>query len=465
MSKNVFVFGIFDLVHQGHYRLFNFSRSLGDTLTVGLLNNPNESHSRVTQDERIKYILETGLVDHVLVVKNKLNDFIKDKKPTIIVKGIEFDQGISENEVKAVESYGGRVVYWSDSSIGNYEINEEKNSKVADYCKRNKISSKSINNLIKKIRRLKGVVIGDAILDEYVNCEIVGISREDPTIVVTPSRTERFIGGAGIIASHAAQNIKQCGLFTKIGRDEGRAFVQEKLLEYGVENFYFFDEDEYKTTIKRRYITDEKTQLRVNNFDNAVINNRHVNTLMEKLENYHGDIDFLIFSDFSLGTISQNLIKRVVTFCKKNKIFMAADSQVSSKIGDVSKFFGVNYICPTEVEARISLHDNINNLAVISRSLTNNIKADHCVITLGKEGIFIYSRPTNGNKKTLDNLPALSNKPIDISGAGDIFLLYSSCALAAGANIWEASLLGSLASKYQVEQVGNVPVKLDQIRL
>ena len=83
MSKNVFVFGIFDLVHQGHYRLFNFSRSLGDTLTVGILNNPNESHSRVTKDERIKYILETGLVDHVLVVKNKLNDFIEEKSGVV----------------------------------------------------------------------------------------------------------------------------------------------------------------------------------------------------------------------------------------------------------------------------------------------------------------------------------------------------------------------------------------------
>ncbi len=46
-------------------------------------------------------------------------------------------------------------------------------------------------------------MIGDLIIDEYVTCDAVGMSQEDPTIVVTPMMTRTFVGGAGAVAAHA----------------------------------------------------------------------------------------------------------------------------------------------------------------------------------------------------------------------------------------------------------------------
>ena len=39
---------------------------------------------------------------------------------------------------------------------------------------------------MQKFKGLKVVVIGDVIVDEYISCDPLGMSEEDPTIVVTP---------------------------------------------------------------------------------------------------------------------------------------------------------------------------------------------------------------------------------------------------------------------------------------
>lgn len=42
-------------------------------------------------------------------------------------------------------------------------------------------------------------MIGDTIVDQYVQCSAVGMSQEDPTIVVTPEESKFFLGGAGTV--------------------------------------------------------------------------------------------------------------------------------------------------------------------------------------------------------------------------------------------------------------------------
>ena len=44
----------------------------------------------------------------------------------------------------------------------------------------------------------------EIIIDEYIYCDPLGMSQEDPTIVVTPVESRTFTGGAGIVAGHVA---------------------------------------------------------------------------------------------------------------------------------------------------------------------------------------------------------------------------------------------------------------------
>ena len=48
--------------------------------------------------------------------------------------------------------------------------------------------------MLKKFDQLDVLIIGDVILDEYVECEPLGMSQEDPTIVVSPIDKKIFWG-------------------------------------------------------------------------------------------------------------------------------------------------------------------------------------------------------------------------------------------------------------------------------
>ena len=59
------------------------------------------------------------------------------------------------------------------------------------------------------------------IVDEYIQCDPLGMSQEDPTIVVTPIISNKFLGGSSIIAAHAASlGCKNVKLISVTGKDE-----------------------------------------------------------------------------------------------------------------------------------------------------------------------------------------------------------------------------------------------------
>ena len=62
-----------------------------------------------------------------------------------------------------------------------------------------------------------------------------------------------------------------------------------------------------------------------------------------------------------------------------------------------------------------------------------------------------------------DSLDALNLNPVNVSGAGDAFLVISSLSLSTGANIWESSLLGSLSAALQISRRGNIPITYKEL--
>ena len=75
---------------------------------------------------------------------------------------------------------------------------------------------------------------------------------------------------------------------------------------------------------------------------------------------------------------------------------------------------------------------------------------------MGSEGVLISA--SDGKEEFTDRLPALNSNPIDVAGAGDSLFCSASLGIAAGMNIWEASLFGSLSASVQVSKIGNKPL-------
>ena len=317
-----------------------------------------------------------------------------------------------------------------------------------EYMSRHSIDINNLKGLIKGFSSLKVLVIGDLIIDEYITCEALGMSQEDPTIVVTPLDTTRFIGGAGIVAQHASGLGAQVEFVSVAGSDEARDYAQNAFKKSGVNAHLIVDESR-PTTIKQKFRSKGKSLLRVNHLHQmqSIVLYR---TKLARSLNLLFKMLIYLFSDFNYGCLPQLLVDELIKLANANDVMLAADSQSSSQIGDISRFRGVNLITPTEREARISSRNHEDGLVVLVQQLKKLSSTDNIFLKMGEEGMLIYSGDTNVNEILTDSISALNTSPRDVAGAGDSLLISGALTMTAGGSIWEAALIGSLAAAIQV---------------
>ncbi len=466
MKKKVFVSGDFNILHPGHLRLLKFAKSSGDYLIVGV-NGDNISSKSQTEDIRLESMKATSYVDEAFIMNVSTIEWIKKYKPDIVVKGKEHEYRINE-ELEILTSYGGQLLF-NSGEIGfasldllkkEFEITSYNVVHNNEYLQRHNIIFASLQNTIERFKDLNILVIGDTIVDEYISCEPLGMSQEDPTIVVSPLASDKFIGGAAIVASHAKTLGANVKYISVVGNDLDREFVKSGLEELSIDISLYSDETR-PTTLKQRFRANGKTLLRVNHLKQHKISSDIERLVLEEIKQNITELDLIIFSDFSYGVLTQNLIDSISVMGKKYNIFMSADSQSSSQVGDISKFKNMTLVTPTEREIRLSLNDFESGLVVLSEKLTNKSASKYIFTTLGAEGIMLYNHQEN--ELITDNITALGNIAKDVSGAGDSLLTCSSMALSVGASIWESAYLGSLAAAIQISRVGNVPIKKDEL--
>jgi len=465
-----FVHGNFNVVHPGHLRLLNFAAECADLLFVAV-HDKTSSDAFIDEGFRLNGVQAIGVVDEAfLIAPARIAEFIQALKPDIVVKGKEHE--LKENfEDNIVETYGGKLIFsagevqFSSLDVLRREFLDPgtpKWTKPHDYFARQGIEIARLQKLVSGFTKLRVAVIGDLIVDKYVTCDPLGMSREDPTIVVTPIQSDQFVGGAGIVGAHAKGLGAQVAFFGVAGEDETCQFARNRLAAYGVEAYLSIDASR-PTTLKKRYRAGGKTLLRVSHLRQHDIAEDLQQQLIERLLATLDSVDVLIFSDFNYGALPQRLVDTVVKECSRRAIPMVADSQASSQLADISRYRGMHLITPTEHEARMALRDTTSGLVALAESLRTRSLAKHVVITLGAEGILIQSEPELHHKLQTEQLPALNNAPKDVAGAGDSLLTCAALAIASGANIWEASYLGSIAAACQVGRVGNIPLTASEV--
>ena len=469
-QATVLVSGNFNVLHPGHLRLFRYAKELGDYLIVAVESDLTAGEEAYVPEKlRLEGVKSNSWVDEVLLFDKPINEVIKQIQPDIVAKGNEYQNDFNL-EKEAVDSYGGRLVFGSGevsfSSLDLlkkefYQSTTDDILMPVEYMKRHDIQSESLIDIIQSFSSKKVCVIGDLIVDEYITCEALGMSQEDPTIVVTPVDTTCFIGGASIVAAHAAGLGANVALVTVVGNDESSRFPAEQLTKYGV-SYDFIVDDSRPTTVKQRYRSKGKTLFRVCHLHQVDISVSLQQSIYDKIQSFIGAIDLLVFSDFNYGCLPQKLVDKILALAVQNNVMVAADSQSSSQIGDISRFANSELLTPTEREARISTRDHQSGLVVLSEHLKSISKANNIIMKLGEEGLLIH--PTDQIDGWLtDRIDALNSAPRDVAGAGDSLLISSALSLVAKANIWESAVIGALAAAIQVGRVGNTPIDMNEM--
>lgn len=453
------VHGNFEILHTGHIRLFSYAKSLANILAVGLY---IEGITKEEIDRRRNLLLRNTLVDDVIEFTD-LNDLIRAVKPKILLKGREFKEKENQEE-RALALYGGRIIFTSGEEHV-YETgriaeaivpSDLMTDQIEDFIARNYITDKVLTETISRVGQLRTLVVGDLILDEYIDCYAVGISQETASVVARPTARSRFLGGAGIVAAHCSALGSQTSLLSIIGDDEAGIEVRDYLSDFSVIPLLVKDED-HVTVLKQRFISSGQTLFRLNHYRSGSVKKKIQTLLLEKFRDTITNVDVLIFSDFSYGVLDSETAQTMIAIAKREGVYIASDSQSSSQNGDLKKFIGTDLVCPTEREVRQEVREP-EGLIVLSQKVSDLLASEVIFMKLGSEGLLI-----NGKGLRTEHIPALNCKPKDVAGAGDSLLAVSALTIASKAHPYVSGLLGSIAAAIQVSRVGNTPVKKSEI--
>lgn len=465
-QKTVLVSGHFNVIHPGHLRLLRFARECGTHLIVAVESDQLAGDAAyVPQDLRLEGVMSNSFVDDAFIIDVPVSEIVERLRPDIVVMGKEHE-GKHVPELEVLKSYGGKLLFSSgEAMFSSFDLIRREFSELdlqsirlpTDFMKRHRIDPDALLEVLRQFKQLKVVVIGDLIVDEYITCQPLGMSQEEPTIVVTPLDSVKFVGGAGIVAAHAAGLGAQVTLLSVVGLDAAGGFCRDSLESLNVGTTLLVDPMR-PTTLKQRYRSKGKSLLRVSHLHQGAIPADLQLRMLEEFDRIVETADLVVFSDFNYGCLPQMLVDQVIAVARQHGLLMAADSQSSSQVGDISRFKGMDLITPTEREARISIKNQEDGLVILAESLRQQASARNVLLKMGEEGFLIHADEGDAGKFQTDQVPALNAHPKDVAGAGDSLLITSAMALASGANIWQASCLGSLVAAIQVGRVGNTPV-------
>ena len=432
--------GVFDLMHIGHIKYLEDAKKYADILVVTITPdryvNKGPDRPVFSQNLRAEALAALQVVDYVAINEwPTAIDTINLLTPNFYVKGPDYkdlSKDVSGNitlEKNAVESHGGSMVFTdtpteSSSSLLNEHF-EGRNRFQKDFIDQVKLgmNEKSLESYFEDFEDLNVLVLGEAIIDEYIFCETKGKSGKDPFLVSQKLNSEKYSGGALAVAKTISSLTKNVDVMTYIGdKKEHLDFMQSNLTENM--NLDFVLKKDCPTIHKVRYVdsyTNSKTY-GVYELNDRKLSSDEENELVEKVSSKIEGYDLVILVDYGHGLISH----KIVDFLKDKANFLCINSQSNSFNQGyylLNKYKGAGYISIHEGELRQYLRDRESDIPMLIDQLSEILEIKNIMVTQGKEGLTLFK------EGSITKSPAFANKIIDRVGSGDTILGISSLCL------------------------------------
>jgi D-glycero-beta-D-manno-heptose-7-phosphate kinase len=314
-----------------------------------------------------------------------------------------------------------------------------------------------MNELKKKFKGLKVAVIGDMMLDGYFQGDVKRISPEAPVPVVEVGNEFFRFGGA----ANVALNILKLGGVPLpvgvIGYDNDGTIFTSLINELNVDPDGIIVDETRPTTSKIRVIAQNQHVVRIDKESKEYLNRKMQTEIYKYLEKHSDTLDAIILQDYNKGVLSASLIEKIISLAKSKRIIITVDP----KFNNFFAYKDVTVFKPNRKEAEDVLGMKIrtdDDIAAAGSRILDKLSSKYVLLTLGEGGIAVFEK---GKKER--RMPTKARKVADVSGAGDTVISTLTMALAAGADIIEASFLANYAGGIVCEDIGIVPIELDKL--
>jgi len=305
-------------------------------------------------------------------------------------------------------------------------------------------------------KKVKICVIGDIMLDHYINGSCERISPEAPVQIVDISGETYSLGGAGNVLKNLQAFGCKGSLISISGNDDPSQVVAAELQKINPDFYYLVKDEQRRTTIKTRVIVNRHQLIRLDKEDKIYCSGVIADDIFKFLKNKIKELDILILSDYCKGVLSTRLVTNIIKLCTDNNVITIVDS----KDKDLSKYYGATLIKPNKKEASLASGINIINDDSLEQACKKIALITACktvVVTLSEDGIAVYHQ----NKITKKPTKALDI--FDVTGAGDTVVAAIAFALANNLSISEACDFANNAAAVVVAKFGSAVATLDEI--
>ncbi len=308
--------------------------------------------------------------------------------------------------------------------------------------------------LLKKFKDRKVLVIGDFMLDEYIEGKVERISPEAPVPIVEARETTFRPGGA----ANVAVNVKSLGgsvtVLGVVGNDEGGERLRKILSGKGINTELLLEDTSRPTTRKTRIISGSQQLLRVDwESKNYISEKLRKELLTYLLENYR-DFDVIVISDYGKGVVTKELFEITGEIRKRTPVFLDPKERnfpiyrnvtaMTPNIKETFQAVGIKPISDKDAERA-------------GKKLIERFNLEYAVVTRSERGISIVTG------KEVKHIPTRAKQVFDVTGAGDTVIASFSLAVAAGALPFEAGEIANLAAGIVVGKLGTATVTVEEI--
>ena len=309
--------------------------------------------------------------------------------------------------------------------------------------------------LFKDFESVKVGVIGDVMLDTYLWGGVERISPEAPVPVVSVTKKEQRIGGAGNVALNLQSLGAQAYVISVMGDDDDATCLTQLFVDNNIKTEYCLNSARRVTTNKTRIISRNQQMMRL---DAEQTNDLTEEDSERLLRNFRAFVEkelphIVILEDYNKGVLTENIIHEIIAICKEANVLTAVDP----KRKNFFSYDGVDIFKPNLKEVKEALNILLTNTEIpvlqdIHQALYQHLHHRISLITLSEKGVF-YQHGENANI-----IPSHIRNVADVSGAGDTVIAVAALVYAVRKNVHLMAEIANIAGGLVCEEVGTAAI-------
>ncbi|MBK1699336.1 D-glycero-beta-D-manno-heptose-7-phosphate kinase [Rhodovibrio salinarum] len=322
-------------------------------------------------------------------------------------------------------------------------------------------------DLVGKLDALAGArvaVVGDIMLDRFVNGTVERVSPEAPIPVLKVGETTAMLGGAGNVLRNLAALGAQGRLVAAVGDDAPGREVAELAEQAAPGAARLVTLPARPTSVKVRYLAGGQQLLRTDWEDTSALPADAAQRLLECTEAALDDAQVLVLSDYGKGVLTAETIGSLIQAARRRGVPVVVDP----KARDYAVYAGADLVTPNRAElARATGHgvpdatgpEADAQVAAAARALARQSGIAGVLATRSAHGMTLVEHA----EAEARHLPAAARAVYDVSGAGDTVVAALAAAWAGGLTLADAARIANVAAGIVVGKVGTAVARPDEL--